>query len=82
MTDYAALHPTLVAVVNAADRLIHENGRTTIRDVRDAVGLHSTSAVHRRLTQARDLGLLDWTPGRSGTIRMTVERRDRSCCRP
>jgi repressor LexA len=42
----------------------------TVRELGHALGLASTSTVQRRLEQAREAGLVTWTPGVARTLRV------------
>jgi transposase-like protein len=48
-------------------------GARTVREVRAAVGLGSTSTTFQWLAEARAAGLVAWEPRKAGTLRPTVE---------
>lgn len=60
---------TLLAVVNLADR----SPTITVRDVAAYRG-RTVSTTHAHLWVLRNLGLVEWTDGQSGTLRPTVRR--------
>lgn len=62
------LDPLTVATVNALLIVHAHDGRATVRDVADVAGV-SVSTAHQHLVDARELGLVTWTPGRAGTLR-------------
>lgn len=50
----------------------HEQGRATVRGVRDRVGRSSHDSIWFNLRRLRTLGLVDWEDGRRGTLRPLV----------
>lgn len=45
--------------------------RLTVRQIRERIGLRSTSPVHRHLVRLYEHGLVDWDERRAATIRAT-----------
>lgn len=43
----------------------------TVREIQDAIGIHTPSATHDRLKRLQRLGLISWEPGAPRTIRIT-----------
>lgn len=66
------LTPAQTSVFFAVCHVHHETGRCTNRDVRDLTEFSSTSTIQMLLNQLRDLGLVRWDPGKSGTLRPAV----------
>lgn len=72
MRPAEAMHPTRAAVLLALLRTHAHNGRVTVRDISEAVGI-STSTCHTHLLALRREGLIAWEPERAGTLRPLVE---------
>jgi SOS-response transcriptional repressor LexA len=47
----------------------------TIREIKEHLGYRSTYGVQRALSDLRALGLVDWQPERSRTLRLTEAGR-------
>lgn len=47
-------------------------GAVLISEICEACGWSSKNTAHVVLTQLRRLGLVDWVPGKQGTLRPTV----------
>lgn len=64
------------AATNVLLSLVHvyeRDGRATVRSVAQAAD-RTLNPVHRQLAYLRDEGLVDYTPGKTGTLRPLVRR--------
>jgi len=52
-------------------------GANSVRDVKAAIGVASTSTVHHHLRVLRSAGLVEWEPGLQRTLRATVTEVNR-----
>lgn len=64
--------PRTAAVLAAVTMIYGMNGRVTIREIADHLGV-STSTVHIALVQLKADGMVTWTPGSHVTLRPTCE---------
>ena len=63
-------HPQAETLRAIADYIAVNGHPPSVRDIRDRLGLSSMSATQRLLVQLRDLGVIEWTSGKSRTIRV------------
>lgn len=67
--DYVAPHLTRVFV--ALVQVYAADGRATVREVARVAGL-GLATTYKHLSSLADVGLVDWSLGRSGTLRPLV----------